>query len=296
MRKGSMAALALKLLGSILLCAGCGAAGSSEGVSYPVPPVPEEAWRALGSKRIYFGHKSVGANIVDGLRDLGSANPLRLVQVDERPELADPGSGALLHGPVGRNGRPSTKLQAFAERLDLRVGAWADYAFFKLCYVDIESGADVPGLFREYETVMTALRERHPGTTFVHVTVPITARLEGPRVLWVLAKRAGRKVLGREDWEAGFYDNSARNEYNALLRERYLGREPIFDLAALEAGENQRNGPFLRRSLTDDGGHLNELGRREIASHLLAFLAGLAAESPAGKDAGAAGGAAGLLR
>jgi hypothetical protein len=121
------------------------------------------------------------------------------------------------------------------------------------------------------------LEERHPETILLHVTMPLTttqprwkARLKN------LAKRAlGRDDLSPLDW------NSEREKYNALLRGAYGQTGRLFDLAMIEsttAGgqlEPERPStsvPFLRREYTDDGGHLNAIGRRIVASELLSLL------------------------
>ena len=77
---------------------------------------------------------------------------------------------------------------------------------------------------------------------------------------------------------------SKRNRYNELLRDRYAGIEPLFDLARLEAkGDSAsfwhdgRRYECLATAFTDDGGHLNATGQINIATELMAFLAALPA-------------------
>ena len=79
---------------------------------------------------------------------------------------------------------------------------------------------------------------------------------------------------GKTDlWE--YNDNIKRNAYNALLRETYQGKEPVFDIAAIEA-TTQDGQPVsfslkgqtyysLNPAYTPDGGHLNEVGRTKVA-------------------------------
>jgi lysophospholipase L1-like esterase len=76
-----------------------------------------------------------------------------------------------------------------------------------------------------------------------------------------------------------------RNKFNAMLRHEYAEREPFFDLAKLEStfpdGSQStftKDGSIyssLVPDYTNDGGHLNEKGRRKIAEHLLVYLAQL---------------------
>jgi hypothetical protein len=80
-------------------------------------------------------------------------------------------------------------------------------------------------------------------------------------------------------------ENIRRQEYNNLLRQAYQGREPIFDLARVEsttadgraatATWQGKSVPILVKEYTDDGGHLNALGRTRAARELIAVLAAL---------------------
>lgn len=235
---------------------------------------------ALAGRVVLFGHQSVGGNVLDGLRDLAAREGLAL-RIAEVPDAASLPAGTLGHAYLGQNGQPESKLKAFERLLE---GAPPDrpaIALMKLCFVDIHEGTDVEALFAAYQATHAALRARHPSVTFVHVTAPLTA-FEG--TLKALAKQA----LGRETQAAA---NARRERFNALVRQAYLGREPLFDLARLEAtapgGALQSVGwkgaqvPMLAPGYTDDGCHLNEAGRRHVAAALVAYLASLP-EGPPG--------------
>jgi hypothetical protein len=127
---------------------------------------------------------------------------------------------------------------------------------------------------------MRQLKRKYPGVKFIHFTVPLLRQPEKS------FKSTIKKLLGRSG--DGFFDNShniARNRYNDLLRSAYEGKEPIFDLARLEAVSPEKNLCFfddkgtrimiLCPEYTDDGGHLNSIGRRYVAEQLLVFLANL---------------------
>jgi hypothetical protein len=111
---------------------------------------------------------------------------------------------------------------------------------------------------------------------FVHVTSPLTVVQSGPKAL---VKRMLGKPLG------GSEANLARERFNALMREEYAGREPLFDLAAVESRRPdgrvvtfQAGGgrhPALAGEYASDGKHLNDLGARWAALHLLQTLAEL---------------------
>src|SRR5207253_1672047 len=111
----------------------------------------------------------------------------------------------------------------------------------------------------------------------VHVTMPLTALAPTPRPI-AFAKLVAKRVLGRpanDEHEL----NVRRNRFNTLLRDEYAGRDPIFDLARVESTDAQEGRSYFRqgadtvftlaREYTDDGGHLNALGRRRAAVELL---------------------------
>jgi hypothetical protein len=237
--------------------------------------VPEAAWERLAAKRIYFGHQSVGRNILAGAADLLRENPQIRVQVKD---VADSGAtgGALYHWQVGRNTDPASKLADFAGFMQEGGGERADIAFFKLCYVDIGPASNIDSLFAAYREEMTRLQQRYPRVLFVHVTVPLTVCQTGPRA-WA------KELLGRS--RDGAEANLARNRFNDLLQQEFGKSGTVFDLARSESlrpdGSQEAFTNKGRRYLamfpgyTTDGGHLNETGRRLVAADLLRFLANL---------------------
>jgi len=231
----------------------------------------------LASKRVFFGHQSVGRNIMDGVADLAREHePAALMIVG--PETAEGIStgGFFAHGLVGKNRDPQGKTDAFVRVLQDGLGARLDIAFHKYCYLDVVEGTDVATLFANYKHRMAGLRTAFPGVTFVHVTVPLKTVQSGPKALL-------KALLGR--LPSGFSDNLRRSEFNALMLREYSEREPVFDLAALESttagGEVElveANGRAVRSlvsSYTDDGGHLNTSARRRIAEALCLMLSQL---------------------
>ncbi len=234
-------------------------------------------WKALANARIFFGHQSVGENILEGIQDLAKDSPapsLRLVKTRNPASLSEP---AFAHTDIGRNEDPKSKCDDFASLMDKGFGTRTDIAFFKFCFVDIMAGTDVEQVFSHYRSTMERLKKQYPNTTFVHVTVPLMTVPAGPKV-WI------KKALGiLEGWHA---DNAARSRYNELLLAHYRGKEPVFDLAAIESTfPDGRRSSFrykgsssysLVPAYTDDGGHLNSFGRRLVAERLLGVLSDLA--------------------
>jgi hypothetical protein len=229
--------------------------------------------KEIGGMKIYFGHQSVGANILDGIRDLqGGRSDVRLdiVSLGDRTVPSGPYFAESL---VGKNGKPGTKCDAFGKHVAELAPDSLDIALMKFCYVDFKKGTDVPAVLAIYRSMVDSLRKKAPHVTFVHVTVPLTVRTAG----W---KKILKRVLGRE--EASDIENAKRNEFNEMLRQQY-GSEPVFDLAAIEStypdGAREyfsaQGKPVytLISGFTDDGAHLNKAGRDVAARELVHLLA-----------------------
>jgi hypothetical protein len=232
--------------------------------------IPDVEWARLTNARVYFGHQSVGANIIDGLRDLSTGHaerPLKIVRSRDR----SPGPFALVEFTIGENGRPESKMKDFAVALDQIDDKSAAIAAFKYCYLDITPETNVEQLFANHRKALSEMRVRHPNLTFVHVTAPLTGSESGPRFL---AKRLLGKPTTRDA-------NAKRNRFNAMLRAQYSG-EPIFDLAKVESTRPNGSRSFfqdgadvvytLAPELTDDGGHLNATGRRAAAREFATLI------------------------
>ncbi len=217
--------------------------------------------------RVLFGHQPVGNDILAGLNRVA-------------PELlagpANPGGPILLIDRlVGQNGSPVSKIEAFEKEV-MAQSATLDAALFKLCYVDFDATTDVPHLFSVYASTHDRLRQAYPGLILAHITAPLTT-IQSSFKSWV------KQMLGKSP--RGLVENLKRSEFNTLLRARYAGKEPIFDLAELEsrspAGEMvsyEGRVPMLHPAYSYDGGHLNETGQGLIGGAFADFLRILAAD------------------
>ena len=225
----------------------------------------------IAKERIYFAHQSVGANILDGVKELSreAGVPVRIAQVPNAKAVAP---GTLGHFFVPENGEPLRKLANF--KAALGEGAEIDIALIKFCYVDISGDSDAKALFARYQETIAELRAKNPHTVFVHVTLPLTTVQTGPKAL-------AKRLLGRAPY--GTVENVRREQYNTLLRRAYAGREPLFDLARLESTAPDGTAmtvawdgsvaPAMASAYTDDGGHLNAQGRLLAARELIAVMA-----------------------
>ena len=239
--------------------------------------VPLPLWQKLSQRKIYFGHQSVGENILAGLAQVITGDPairLEVVRSDDPPKFDRP---MLAHSAVGTNGDPNSKTQAFDAVVRAGTGGKTDIALFKFCFWDIRSTTDVGAVFRIYRDTMAALRKDYPSVVFVHVTVPLTVHRDG------MTQRL-KNLFGKKDaWDL---DNLKRAELNDLLLKEYQGKEPVFDLARVEStlqdGRRvaQVIGGKLSFSLAPeysrDGAHLNDEGARWVSAQFLITLARVA--------------------
>jgi len=148
-----------------------------------------------------------------------------------------------------------------------------DVAILKFCYADIERDTDESQVFEYYKETISRLKQEHPKTVFVHVTIPLTVR----NAAW---RRWAKTLIGRE--EASDITALKRNNFNDAMRKAYAA-EPIFDLAAVESTfptGGRRSFSFagqevyeLAEEYTSDGGHLNQMGSRLAAKEFVKTLA-----------------------
>ena len=229
---------------------------------------------ALAQKKIYFGHMSVGFDILSGVQEIikkvGGAKELKVIEIKDSVQIM--GSG-LYHSKIGRNGSPESKIKAFKDlMLHKELGNKFDIAFFKFCYVDFNKETDVNDVFTEYVKAIEEIQNEYPELKVVHVTIPLTAHT-------VKIKHYLRNFL------VGDIANVRRNEYNQLLCNRFGNNNPLFDLARIESSHldgsretfkyKDRKYYCLVREFTNDGGHLNKTGRTQAAIEMLRLLSNI---------------------
>jgi len=242
-----------------------------------IKSISEAKLKRLSEIKVFFGHQSVGFNIMDGLQDLMKENPKIKLNIAETTDKSDFNASLFAHARAGNNTKPKSKIDAFKNFIEKGIGNQADIAFLKFCYIDFNEKTDVTNVFAEYREVMSHLKNSYPKTTFVHVTVPLTSLQAG-------LKAFTKKIIGRP--LRGYDDNVIRNQFNELIKTEYSGKDPIFDLAEIEstypAGKRssfKKDGMTYYSMVpeyTYDGGHLNEAGRKIVAEQLLVLLSDIA--------------------
>ena len=212
----------------------------------------------LRGARIFFGHQSVGVNILDGMRTLSREAGIP-VEISE--------------AAVGENGRPASKFEDFARRAEAAPAGSMQLMLVKLCFADFTPETDVRPLIEAYESAVQRVRKAQPGVRIVHVTPPLFRPPSG-------LKTGIKRLLGKSFWEE---QSNARNaEFHAQLLAAFP-QDPIFDLATLEStrpdGTREecevggKKVAMLWPGFASDEGHLNETGKRVVAKAFAHALA-----------------------
>lgn len=230
---------------------------------------------SLGAKTIFFGHQSVGENIIQGVRDLLTQDPrlkLNIVSSDSPEKIAWP---AFIEWSIGENEKPQSKDEAFRAIIEKDLGSQGAIAMYKYCYVDIGLNTNVQQMFENYRANVDALKIKYPKLKIVHITMPL-------RTIEPIFKAWAKAILGRPTSRELNYK---RNLFNRLLRQAYHNSDPIYDLAVVESTHSDGSRSYFMRGnemvftlapeFTDDGGHLNETGRRAAAEQLLLLLSAM---------------------
>lgn len=234
----------------------------------------------LSNKKLYFGHQSVGYNIIDGIREIQNENPKIKLNIKETKNLSDFSGPVFAHSANGENMNPESKINDFAKSMKDGLGNKVDSAFFKFCYIDFDLNSNIDNIFNKYKSSLDDLIKRFPNTRFFHFTVPLTSDMKPG--LKNSVKDLLKRILGRAtSGDVNSEINIKRNKFNDLLKKEY-GAD-VFDIAAIEStypdGKRERRVKnnisyySLIPDYTSDGGHLNNTGKRIVADRFLVFMA-----------------------
>ena len=239
-------------------------------------PLSDEVRQAIlkiKDHRILFAHHSVGANILDGLKALAEETgaDFKIERTGSAPLTIN---SKFVDFSPGQNTNPKSKIDGFAEQIKKLTSDYTpEIAFLKFCYIDFPPDANVEDISDYYKKQIEALKKEKPEITFVHFTVPLTKRPIDP-------KNRMKRLLGLQVW--GDASNVARNQFNNLLLKTFP-QDPIFDIALIESTRldgsrvkfthDEKTYYCLAPEYTNDGGHLNDLGKRIVASEMVKFLA-----------------------
>ena len=262
-------AKAATIITAALLLSGCRNADKSfdmQTTTMDTTRLTRDDWDVVRAHTVYFGHQSIGENVLDGLRAIAAQEgwpELRVVEGTTAPA----GNPVLLHSKVGQNGDPISKITAFRNGLDAGAGARAEVALMKFCFWDVRADTDVTRVFAEYQNAVKSIGERFPALSLVHATVPLVVEDNDWRAQI-------RRLLGKP--LPTDLDNSTRESLNVKIRAAYSER--VFDIARAEEDRAARRGavPYLSADFSSDGAHLNDAGRRHVAAEFVRSVAAAA--------------------
>jgi hypothetical protein len=258
-----------------LAMAGCDGGKVIKAVKAPasVESISAKGLESLSGKKIFFGHQSVGWNIIDGLKDIAREKGRAGFNFVETRTPGD--APGLYHAAIGQNGDPLGKIKDFEAIMRGGMGDKVDIALMKLCYVDFDGKTNAQGIFEAYASELSKLEAEYPRVVFVRATAPLTTDESG-------IKSLVKSILGKS---TAAQANASRERFNELVRaDCARSGKPLLDIALAEAASddgtvNERNAGgrryiSLRDDYSSDGGHLNEAGRKVVAARFLAVLAG----------------------
>jgi hypothetical protein len=186
---------------------------------------------------------------------------------------SDFNNGVFAHSPIGNNKQPQSKVDAFVDKIKNGIGEKADAAALKFCYIDFHGQTDSAMVFEGYQNGIEDIKKKYPSLKVIHMTVPLLKIQSGPKA-WI------KMIIGKP--LKGVNDNIKRLEYNALLMKTFGGTDPIFDISEAEStypdgkretfNKGGKTYYAMVPSYTNDGGHLNETGKRAVAEKFLLFL------------------------
>jgi hypothetical protein len=218
-----------------------------------VASLPQSTMDAIGQQKWMFTHASVGANMVEGMNGLHSANPTRYQLEVATGYATAPPPDPTKPGTVYQidRGNPGWSLK-FSTFQSLVTNYWhsptVNFVMDKLCYIDQGASSTT------YLSMMASLEAAYPNTTFVYTTMPLMTTEDG--------------------------DNILRNNYNYDVRKAcaaYGGL--LFDIADIESHDLNGNAcTFVSGDKTyqklytgycsdylQGGAHLNSTGSQQVA-------------------------------
>lgn len=202
--------------------------------------LPQAERDKIKAAKVFFGHQSVGGNILEGAAALGYT----FTEVSGAGDYDKPRLG---HALVGSNREPLSKIQHFDAMLG-KIGA-PDVAAMKLCWIDFGPRTDVRKVQSAYVETINGIVGSHPKTHLFHVTPPLTT--DDPSL------------------------NKARVAYGDWLKNTYKGTAIVLDLGGLESTKpdgsacTEGDARRLCDEYASDEGHLNAAGEARVAKAFL---------------------------
>ena len=108
-----------------------------------IKDVPTSSWEKLSQRKIFFGHQSVGYNVITDIGNIMEENPQIKLNIVKTTDVKNFDAPVFAHDWIGANMDPQSKTEAFENILNNGVGEKTDIAFMKFCYVDVTAQTDI---------------------------------------------------------------------------------------------------------------------------------------------------------
>ncbi len=209
----------------------------------------------LGALRVFWGHQSVGRDLMGGAGRLGF--PFEAVTgAGDYPRVTRG------EAEVADNRDPARKVRSFRTLvLDRGIGGAVQVVAMKFCWIDFTRDTDLDAIERQYTEAVAEIRRRFPTVRVLHVTPPLTS--DEPR------------------------ENRIRLAFGQRLRQRFAATDVVFDLAEVQSTRDDGSRCVRDRSAVlcdpyrSDEGHLNDAGAdRAAKAFLYAVLQAAGSPSP----------------
>lgn len=223
--------------------------------------------------RIFFGHQSVGQNIIEAIPNIYAAQDVPGPTIVQSSAPIEMSGGYLQHAFVGTNGDPLSKISDFDRIMRSGIAGRVEVAAMKFCYIDFNEDTDVDQVFSHYQDTIERLSGDYPNVTFMYITVPLTTERS-------LVTRTKAR-LGLSDFNPPA-DNVVRERFNQKVRAEYSGTGRLFDIAAAQSSSggirtlriyDGADYYSMESALASDLGHLNQTGATVIGSAFLEAIA-----------------------
>ena len=235
-------------------------------------------WGDLFRRNIFIAHRSVGNNLIQGIRDYSQKIfkiEFKITNIDKETNFKKNG---IFHSWVNGEGSPQAIAMDYINLVENKLKKKIDIAYIRFTpFYSDNNDKNLNKVLNDYMEAQLLLETKYPETIFIHGTFPLTHTK-------ITLKTRIKKILKYGDiWEYG--QNIYINKYNALIRETYGDKKSFFDFAEIESTyPNGQRSYFIHdgkkyyhlvSGYTYDGTHLNENGKIVVAERFIFLLSTL---------------------
>jgi hypothetical protein len=119
-------------------------------------------WQEVYQKKIYFGHRSVGNNIVDGIKDLIKANSHVKLNIVEPTDTFNSKVGFFMHSLIEQNASPQSIANDSEQLLNEKGGGYFDIVLLR--FTPFYDKKEMLDIFADYKKTLSQLKKKYPKT------------------------------------------------------------------------------------------------------------------------------------